>query len=252
MHLIRYLPFPEPEFSYWDSNILGSSKLEGNIKIQFQDIKACIGYNDGKEQHFCANSALNVKQCPYCSFRDISRVYTRMDMRGFEHLEQEIKNRPYSLYLAYFGRDVIKCGVCREERLLTRLKEQGALYYIHLMDFNNADDCYSMEKLLQHNFGLKNAVRNSTKLKVINEVKPELLNNTLDEIKNTSPFCDFVIPKTKVQNIDYNLPTQFNISNDSIDGEVLGSRGSFLFFKNNGENFAIDLKKKVGEYFKFF
>lgn len=251
MHLIYFRPFPSSELSYWDSSTLGTLELGGQIRIQFQGIKGCVGYNDGEEQHSCINSALNTKQCPYCSFRDISRVYTRMDLTGYEHLEEEIINRPYSVYLAYFGSDVIKCGVCREERLLTRIKEQAAAYYVNLMKFENANDAYSMERVLQHSFGLRNAVRNSTKLKVMNDIKLKLLEDTLKEIKATSPFSDYMLKNSKIEKIDYRLPEKFTISKDSIDGEILGSRGSFLFFKNNGDNFAIDMKKKEGEYFRF-
>jgi len=251
MHLVYYNPFPKRSISYWGLGKYETTNLEGEVRIQFQDVKACIGYYDGKEHHSCINSTLNVKQCPYCLSKDISRVYTRMDLRGFEHLEDEIVNRPYSLYLAYFGGPTVKCGVCRAERFETRMKEQGARYFVHLMNFDNANDTYSMEKLVQHVFGVKNAMRNSTKLKVKNDLKPEILKEVLDKIKSTEPFSNYLISNPKVEKVKYNVSYNFELVTDSIDGKILGSIGSFLVFSNNGDTFGIDLKRKIGEYFKF-
>ncbi|MDD5023158.1 MAG: DUF2797 domain-containing protein [Candidatus ainarchaeum sp.] len=252
MHLINFFPNPEPEISYWESRAIEKLKLEGEVRIQFQNVRACIGYNDGKEYHSCINSEIDTRQCHYCASKDISKVYTRMDLSGFEHLEEEIVNRPYSLYLAYFGKDIIKCGVCRKERLDKRVKEQAAFYFAHLMDFDNANDAYGMEKLLQHNFGLRNAVRNSTKLKNMKNIDTTIFSQILSEIKETPPFSDYILNNAKIEKINYNLPEDFSISKDSIDGIILGSMGSFLFFKNEENTFTIDLKDKKGEYFRFF
>ncbi|MFA5050207.1 MAG: DUF2797 domain-containing protein [Candidatus Micrarchaeia archaeon] len=252
MHLVYFKPFEEPEISYWDFSGITSDVLNGKIKIEFQGVKSCIGYNDGQEQHRCPLDSIETRQCPYCLSKDISKVYTRMNFEGFEHIRKEITNRPYSVYLAYFGKDIIKCGVCRKERLEMRLKEQGAAYFVHLMDFENSTDAYSMEQMIQVNFGFKNAVRNSTKLKAMGIFNPELLSNSLSIIEKTEPFCGYLRKNPVVTKIDYNLPDIFSVSKNKIDGEILGCRGSFLFYENKQENFAIDLKEKIGEYFKIF
>ncbi len=252
MHLVYFKPFESPEISYWDFSGLNSTFLEGKIKIEFQGVKGCIGYNDGKEQHRCPFDSIEKKQCPYCLSKDISKVYTRMNFEGFEHIKEEMINRPYSIYLAYFGSDVVKCGVCRKERLDIRLKEQGARYFIHLMDFDNSNDAYNMEQMLQINFGFKNAVRNSTKLKVYSNLNPDILSQSIKLIEKTEPFSDYIRPNLEFKKIEYGLPDIFSISKDKIDGEILGSLGSFLFYQKKDETFAIDLKEKTGEYFKFF
>jgi len=249
MHLVYFRPHPNLEIGYWNCSSFKSETLEGKVDIDFKGVHSCIGYNDGKEHHPCVNDAVNVAQCPYCKFRDISKVYTRMDLSGFEHLEQEIINRPYALYLAYLGKDIIKCGVCREERLQSRIMEQGALFYVPLMKFTNANDAYDMENLLQNTFRVRNSVRNSVKLKSMKEIELGLLEKKFEEIKNTPPFSEYVLENSKIQEVSYNVPLDFELESEKINGELLGFYSSFLIFSNKLGTFGIDMKRKVGEHF---
>ncbi len=249
MHLVYFLPHPNLEIGYWNCSSFKSETLEGNLKLDFKGVQSCIGYNDGEEHHPCINDAVNIVQCPYCKYRDISKVYTRMDLTGFEHLEEQLINRPYALYLAYFGKDIIKCGVCREERLQSRIMEQGALFYIPLMKFNNANDAYDMENLIQNTFGVKNSVRNSVKLKSMKEIELGILEKKFEEIKTTPPFSEYLLKNSNITKVSYNVPLDFELSTEKIHGEILGFYSSFLIYSNNGNNFGIDMKRKIGEHF---
>ena len=108
-HLVYFNP-PEKEIGFWNNGEFNTSNLGNTESIEFEDLKRCIGFRDEKYHHQCRNEAINLRQCPFCGFRDISKIYTRLDLTGYEHMEQEIMNRDYSVYLAYFGADVIKIG----------------------------------------------------------------------------------------------------------------------------------------------
>lgn len=247
-HLISYLSSEKPEILFWEDSDIKNIPIPTEINLVFSEEKYCTGYNTG-EMHFkCRNNAINCSQCPTCRYSDISKVYTRLNFSGYEHLMEEIVNRDYSIYLAYFGGSIVKAGVTKKERVQKRLREQGAILWVELMQFNNANDAYNMERLLQENFNLKNAVRSKYKLENLSKVDGNILKKAIDSIKSTDPFQEHLLTNLSINKISYNIPKEFSLS-QNVNGQFLDSKGDFLFYKNNEGCFAVNMKSNCGSFF---
>ncbi|MBN2477873.1 DUF2797 domain-containing protein [Candidatus Micrarchaeota archaeon] len=248
MHLVYFKPV-DREIGFWNEDHFDNLKLEDKIRMEFNSTLRCYGRFDGEEFHKCPNHAVNVKQCPFCRYNDISKVYTRMDFTGYEHIQDEIVNRDYAVYLAYFGAGMVKCGVTRKERVETRLREQAAVYWAEIMNFNNAGDAYEMERLLQTTFGFRNAVRTSAKLKGLFSIKREEFESALEKIKTSSPFPDFLIDDIKIRRNEFYTPSKFTLA-ESLSGRITEVRGNIVFFEKDSRSYAVDLNKKKGYEFE--
>ena len=114
------------------------------------------------------------------------------------------------------------------------------------MRFDNAETAYDTENNLQNSFNFKNAVRVDTKLKIAlaGNFSSEKLEDAVAKVCETEDFSSIVHSKN-IQKIDYNTPKDFAVAN-SIDGEILCSKSSLLFFKKDGQNFCINMRKKEG------
>jgi len=248
--LISFLSTPHPSVMFWNGDELGSAKLSGVIHTSFSEDQHCIGHNDGHGRHKCAHSSKGTHQCIHCKHKDISKVYTRLDFSGFEWMAAKMMNERYSIYLAYFGAGMLKCGVTRSERVEKRLLEQGADYWAELMHFNNAEDAYQMERLLQDMFGLRNSVTPDKKIKSMGQFDENEIKAKIDELK-VEPFSEYLLDKITICRNDFGfeLPKRFAVS-EAIDGNITGAKGEFLFYENDFGHFALNMRKKTGRFFK--
>ncbi len=248
--LISFLSTPHPLVIFWDNNELKSAKLSGNIRTAFSEEQMCIGYNDGKNRYRCEHSTKGTHQCIHCKHKDISKVYTRLDFSGFEWMAAKMMNEKYSVYMAYFGAGMLKCGVTRTERVEKRLLEQGADYWAELMQFNNAEEAYQMERLLQDMFGLRNAVTPDRKIKSMGQLDENEVKTKINELR-IEPFNEYLLEKITIRknSFGFELPKRFAIS-EAIDGNITGAKGEFLFYENDFGHFALNMRKRVGRFFQ--
>jgi hypothetical protein len=247
--LISFRTEEEPKIYFWQKDEVGELELlEKNLDLKFSDYILCTGHKTLDSQHKCPHKFKGRKQCGYCRNKDISKVYTRLDFTGYEELEEEYIKQDFSLYLACFGSDLIKCGVTKSERVEKRLLEQGADYWVELMRFNNGEEAYDTEIELQNRFDLKNFVRNDVKLKLLGKQKSkDLLEKKLEAIKSCTEFSDKVID-CRIQENRFNEPEKFEVAY-SIDGRVTGSKGNLLFYEKDNENLVVPMYKAIGRVF---
>lgn len=245
-HLIYFYSAPEPRMAMWKGTELADVELNGEFTADFSHECRCIGYQTENARHKCPHKRDFVKQCISCFYKDISKVYTRLDFAGFEHIKEEISKQNFSIYLALFGDSIVKCGVTRTERVEMRVMEQGADFWVELMRFDNADDAYGTEHELQHVFGFRNAVRMDAKMKIAlaGKYNDANLAAAIGQVLANTEFSNQVHSRS-INKLHYCTPRSFEMAND-IHGRITGSKASLLFFKNNGNNFCINMRKKEG------
>ena len=248
-HLISFYNDPDPKIHFWKKDETDSIDLIGkDVQMKFSDYTICTGYKAEDERHKCPNLYKGQKQCSLCRHKDISRIYTRLDFTGYEHLEEEYKKQEFSVYLASFGTDIVKCGVTRSERVSKRLYEQGADYWCELMRFDDGESAYNAEVELQNIFGLKNFVRNDTKLKLL-KTKPtaDALEKKTRLIQSSKDFSD-KLHSTKIEKNEFNIPEKLSLT-ESLDGKIIGAKANILFFKKENLFFAYPMHNNIGRIF---
>ncbi|GEM_PF-1108561 len=248
-HLISFYSIKEPTLAYWENGEEVHDGMEGFWCIEDSGEKACIGYRDEEGRKPCRMRMRGSAQCGYCATRDIARVHTRMDFAGFEHLQDEIVNRPYSVYLVSFG-EKVKCGVTRTERVEKRVREQGADCWAEVMRFSNSEDAYEMEGFLQREMGFKNAVHAATKLKQLGRDDPKLLEDAIEEMQGREVFRMYLREGVKVVREDYKLPKAWELST-CVEGKILTAKGPLLFYENGGGAKVVNMKKLTGNLVEF-
>lgn len=243
-HILNFTAGAEPSLLVRGTGGLSQIEIRGVLSLGFSGPKRCVGYNDGKSWHVCPNSAVNSAQCPTCSCRDIKKIYTRFDFSGYEELREKQKEEPRSIYLAYFGGTKVKCGVTRTERVEERLREQGAVLWCEALRFDDAEEAYVMEQRLQNVFGFRNAMYSNEKIRVLNDIREEVLESALGKIRSAG--LDLV-DGGRINRNGYAVPAEFSVS-ESLDGEVTGSKGEWIFFRKEdpGSHHAVNLKAKIG------
>ena len=247
-HLISFYAIKEPILVYWENGEEVCDGMEGFWSIEDSGEKACTGYRDEKGRKPCRLRMRGTKQCGWCARLDISRVHTRLDFAGFEHIKEEIINQPYSIYLVSFG-EIVKCGVTRSERVAKRVREQGADCWAEVMRFENAEDAYEMEGFLQRELGFKNAVHAATKIKQLGKGGKGILGKAVEEMKEREVFRMYMREGAKVVREEYNLPKAWELST-SVEGKILTAKGPLLFYENGGAK-VVNMKKLLGNLVEF-
>ncbi len=245
-HLINFWPL-NMTITFWDEDLVRSLKLEGHVELFFSPVKKCVGWYDGQEYHRCPNKAINTKRCPTCSSMDISKIYTRLDYRGYEEEYKEMRQMEFSLYIASFG-NLLKGGVTRTSRVLERAQEQGADYFCEIARVRGADLAYSLEQYIQNAYNLRNFVTTNQKIHMIKNKNKKYIEEIVYKIDKDPVLKDF-LTNLDILEFNYSIPKEFKLSNH-INGEILGTKGQILFFENNNENFAVNMSLKKGYEFK--
>jgi hypothetical protein len=254
-HLISFRSDPE-RILFWKKEEACEFALPGKeLHMRFSDSILCTGYRDLEGIYRCPHGIRGMKQCAHCKDRDILKVYTRLDFTGYEAMEQEYVHQEFSVYLAGFGDSIVKCGVTRSERVEERTHEQGADFWIELMRFDNGEAAYGAENALQQRFGLRNFVRNSTKLELLGKPKSKLaLEAKVKEIRlqnvpgGALDGIGSVLDGSEIRENSYPVPQSFEISS-SIDGTVTGSKAQMLFYKKDDKHFVVPMNEAIGKVF---
>ncbi len=253
LHFIRfYSGEGKPTILFRENGEVEALELRKKEKIDFSGSLACIGFRTPKGYKECKNHAINVKQCPLCSYLDMAKAYTVGDFTGFPSLYEKAKKEKYILYLAGFGEKLIKCGVTRKERFSERMREQGSDFGCIVAEFSGPDKVYGAEASLQSRFSFANAVRMAQKMRMLSFDKQEAKMNfeSIVEMVKTSEVLPSFSPKV----IDFsefypkiNSPKY----SDSVIGKILGAKGEILLFSSgSGEQYAVNMRQKIGTFFK--
>ncbi len=250
-HILSFRPL-EMEMETRNGHNIEKTRLEGSMRLSFSVHRECIGYKSESSWHACPNSAINTKQCPTCSFRDISRIYTIGDFSNYPHMEKELEKEIYAIYLVAFGEDIIKCGITRKERLEERLAEQGADFGCAIFEVQGPEQVYEIEKRLQWNFDFANAVRVKEKIARLSfekEKARENLEKAAEKVCSSRIFYDSAI-EPKIFDLSWKYPSVTGAGeSDKIEGQVFGSKGHLVFWRDfGGKEFFTNLKAQEGKF----
>ncbi len=245
LHAVYFSPL-DCALRFWDGYELKQEGLKKNEAMEFSAEKYCFGYNDGEKMRPCPMRAGGAKQCPVCAARDIARMYTRLDYSGFESQYEKFRQQAFSVYLASFGH-LVKCGVTRSARLMDRVREQGADYFVEIGKAADAETAYAIETLLQQNFALRNGLTSAQKMKLMNADSPARITECVSKVKESALIEDYE-GEMQVKKLDYPVPQKFSEA-IQLDGEILGCKGQILFFSKSGSDFGVNMSKKAGAFF---
>jgi len=252
-HLIRfYSGEGKPALLHWQDGTVASTELGKSEDISFSDRKVCIGFRTPDGYCQCVNGAVHIKQCPSCAFRDMAKAYTVGDFSGYPTLYEKAKGEEYCLYLAGFGKEIIKCGVTRKERFEERMREQGADFGCIIAAYLGPDEVYAAEHAVQARFSFNNSVRLAQKLRCLTFDKSAAWENFKSAVEMVR--SSGVLPDFSSQPLDFSLhyPRLHSPqAADSVLGEILGAKGEILLFKSEGgREFAVNMREKVGSFFE--
>jgi hypothetical protein len=247
--LISFRTEEEPKIYFWQNDEVAELELlDKKLDLKFSDYILCTGHQTLDTRHSCPHKFKGRKQCGFCRNKDISKVYTRLDFTGYEELEEEYIHQDFSLYLASFGENIVKCGVTKSERVEKRLKEQGADYWVELMRFDNGERAYDTEIELQNRFDLKNFVRNDVKLRLLGKPRSKgLLERKLGQIRECSDYSENLL-ECRIQENTFDEPDKYELAY-SIDGKISGAKGNLLFFEKDGGVHVVPMHKAIGRVF---
>jgi hypothetical protein len=260
-HFLRFFSYTlTPTIIYRDQAVSELSLEIGKYEdIVFSREVSCIGYKTEKEYVLCPRKENGVRQCQFCSLYDISRVYTVGDFSLYPDLYEEAKKQEYCLYVACFGENLFKCGVTRKDRFQERMLEQGADFGSIILVLEGPEEIYGLEKKVQAEFHLLDAVRLDQKIRNLNFNKDLAKSNfekKLEQISNSTFFSKNSITLEKFQIYDFtsyypkiNAPIQ---TYNSVLGNILGAKGELLFFESiySKRHYVINMRKKVGHFFQ--
>lgn len=243
--------------SFFDLQPLGKT-----LTLQFDTARRqCVGWRDitNGERTACPDKAQlegKYEQCQACQERTgfNPAFYHATSVSA----QQEARNQePHILYLARFGKGVIKVGISYAKRERSRLLEQGARDAIILDTFSSAHIARQYEAKIAAMPNIAETLQLRKKLSLIeqayshDEGKKELkaTKNTIEdalkvrfggsEIINLDPLF--------FPNGTPNLAESFNTSEQHIlTGLVTGSLGSLLFCHYNDTPIYLPVKKFVG------
>lgn len=172
--------------------------------------------------------------------------------------QQEARNQePHILYLARFGKGVIKVGISYAKRGISRLLEQGARDAIILDTFPSAHIARQYEAKIAAMPGIVETLQLRKKLSLLEghydhtEGAAELL-KTKETIEDTLKVA---FTANEVMNLDPlffpdgtpNLAESFCTSEQhALSGRVIGSLGTLLFCSHQETPVFLPLKKYVG------
>ncbi|HSW91668.1 MAG TPA: DUF2797 domain-containing protein [Candidatus Saccharimonadales bacterium] len=232
------------------------------ITVHFDtSARFCVGWHDLRtsKSYACPDSlTVNEKydQCAACQQRTGFNP-------AFYHAttvspqQEEFNLEPHILYLAHFGRGIIKVGISRAARQHSRLLEQGARSAVILDTFPTAHIARQYEAQIAALPGIAETLQIRKKISALTEAyntkegaeelrsTREMIESTLSKTfsKNSArSFDEVYFADTRPQFSDSVETTEY----DMISGKTIGMLGSFLFCEQQDTPLFLPLKKYTG------
>lgn len=245
-----------------NDGVVSFSPLGQTITLEFDMSEHfCVGWYDMRtgESHICPESAAiegKYDQCPACqqrtgfnpAFYHANTVSTQQEERNLE---------PHMLYLAHFGKGIVKVGISHAARGNARLLEQGARSALILDIFPTAHIARQYEAQIAALPGIAETLQVRKKIVALsqsydNTKAADELNSTQDRIETT---LTKTFSKNNVQHFDATyfphttpkLEDAFETTGQSrLSGKVVGMLGSLLFCEQQDTPLFLPLKKYTG------
>ena len=184
--------------------------------------------------------------------------FYNMPLEGISPQQRAYNEREHVVYLAYFGPDCVKVGISSRDRVLLRLRGQGARLAMLIASTADAYQARDIEESIVKRAGLPETVRSSRKRALVNEpLDPERARRSLEETRAlVEKACELRAPPLSVHDFtsDYlgrhtlDLPIT-DLSDErppSISGTGLGLIGDILLVAESERQFMLSLKELLG------
>lgn len=234
-------------------------------KYQFSllDNRYCLGYYDLKlrKKIFCKDNSItkrsNLEQCYECMQKNqFNPFFYNTSQDDISSEQKERNNLPHSVYLASFGKKLIKVGITKTGRELSRAVEQGAISYAIIKKAENAYQARELESFINKQYEIP---ENISTLKKINALKiystdyssaEKEIKVCLDKIKKDATFLDMKPYYSHLKEYDF---AELEVLPKEAIGhlgkvEIEGIIGNALMCKKSHSNnaFAFNLKALLG------
>ncbi len=229
--------------------------------------KICVGYvGTDLNRHPCPaqEKITNGTQCKLCYQLDVNAVCSRCNGTSCDaapELQSSCINTPTIVYIAGFKSGILKVGVTRESRGLSRWLEQGADYAIRLTTCPDGLRARKIEDYISQTFNITKVVHKSRK-KIFGQNSfsfewfLESINNKFGNVKS---LLDCIISLNDVFDLTkyygdtkfLGLPTEISIPKHIKDeirlvGNIVAIKGSFIILRNNKSFYLVDLSRAYG------
>jgi hypothetical protein len=201
----------------------------------------------------------DVETCFPCFRRTgFNPSFYNMPLEGVSPQQRAYNEREHVVYLAYFGADCIKVGISSRDRVLLRLRGQGARLAMLIASTADAYQARGIEESIVKKAGLPETVRSARKRSLINEpLDPERARRSLEETRalvekacelHATPLSvhDFTSDYLARHTLDFPVTDLSDERPPSISGTGLGLIGDVLLVAESGRQFMLSLKEVLG------
>lgn len=242
--------------------IVQFTPLGQTLTLQFHTLQRfCAGWYDmANRQDFACPDVQTIdkkyEQCPACQKRTGFNP-------AFYHAtsvskQQEERNlQPHLVYLAHFGKGLVKVGISHEARGTSRLLEQGARMALVLDTFPSAHIARQYEAQIASLPGIAETVQHRKKIELL--AHPYDMTIGTEELLATRSRIEQALNKKFSGNDPMHfdgtyfpagipdLSESFDSSPQTIiSGKVIGSLGTLLFCDQQSTPVFLPLKKYIG------
>jgi hypothetical protein len=147
--------------------------LQKRFTLSWSEERYCIGRFDlaTYESEPCPTSARITEEsnrCRDCEYSSgFNPSFYNVPRHQISPQQAAYNARPHAVYLAYFGRGLLKVGISSEDRNRTRLLEQGALAAKIIARFENAYDARNFEARISKTAALREVVQAAAKRRAL-------------------------------------------------------------------------------------
>lgn len=214
--------------------------------------KWCTGWYDisSHQNHACDNHArvdLSYDSCFTCRKKtDFNPAF--YNTTQISQKQAAYNNQPHSVYVAYFGNNLVKAGIMSDSRGLERLYEQGAMLYTVIGSFPSATVAHDLEdRLIQK--GLRNSITKKQKMAVYEKGidiadEKDIFMSILKKlgykdaliVSNLDMFFFGLYPKQPIEPFGNNI----------MSGRITGVIGRYLVLENNERHYGTWLSNVFG------
>jgi Protein of unknown function (DUF2797) len=202
------------------------------------------------------------KVCWHCfKLTGFNPAFHVLEKSALSTAQLHYNNKPHYVYLAAFGKDLIKVGIACHVRLFQRLTEQGARLATVIALLPDAYQARKLEETLQSVFVLPDQVTKKRKMKEIITYEKEKTRQYIECLKNE------IICKISVKNAFsyvYDLDNAYTLHNSfvgssiewiqlsmqhdtELSGQFYAMIGGFLFLKQPNQTLAaVDIHRYLG------
>lgn len=237
---------------------------EKYVGIKLLSTRYCIGGYDlhTRRSTFCPNRNQATGKTPYCTHCrqsiQFNPAFYNFSPAQLSRHQQHYNSEPHDVYLAYFGKNIIKVGIANAKRLRNRWLEQGARAAVVIQHMQDAYAARALELQVSTTYPILERVTSIQKQQYLHlpydfeqanrELRRHLdiLHRGINDISTIYPIEDlqkyyFVEKQPTV------LYEPTNKGQHTIAGYVTGMVGDLLVYTQQQYSFIQPIKQLLGQ-----